>query len=151
MKQNSIYTWICFILPSLPLLKQLRWIPLVYRIKFKLATVTYRTLSTQQPTYLVNLLHFSDISRTLGSSVSKQRFVPKTKLNIDERAFSVAATTLWNQLPFTSKYSETSCKTKLGTFSAVPCSNDNVCLLSPCMTSQMILFVVPLILNCLRI
>ena len=93
--------------PSLPLLKQLHWPPVVYRITFKLATVTQRTLSTQQPTYLVNLLHFSDISRTLRSLVSKQRFVPKTKLSIGKRAFSVAAPTLWNQLPITIKCSET--------------------------------------------
>ena len=32
---------------SLPLLKQLHWLPVVYQIKFKLATVTYRALSTQ--------------------------------------------------------------------------------------------------------
>jgi len=34
--------------------------------------VTYRTLYTHQPTYLVNLLHLLDISRTLRSSISKQ-------------------------------------------------------------------------------
>ena len=79
----------------------------VYQIIFELAIVTYRTLSIQQPTYLVNLLHFSDISRTLRSSVSKHIFVPKTKLNIAERAFSVAAPTIWNQLPIAIKSSET--------------------------------------------
>ena len=41
-------------------------------------------------TYLVNLLHFSDIPRTLRSSVSKQLFVPKTKLNLAKCAFCVA-------------------------------------------------------------
>ena len=92
---------------SLPLLKQLHWFPVVYRIKIKLATVTYRNLSTQQPTYLVNLLLFFDMSRTLRSSVSKERFVPKTKMNIDKRAFSVAAPTIWNQLPITIESSET--------------------------------------------
>ena len=46
-------------------LKQLHWLPVIDPIKFKLATVTYRTLSTQQLT-LVNL-HFSDISRTTRS------------------------------------------------------------------------------------
>ena len=86
------------------LLKQYHWLPIVYRIKFKLATVT---LSTQQPTYLVNLLHFSDISRTLRSSISKKRFVPKTKLNIGKRGFSVAAPTIWNQLTVVVKSSET--------------------------------------------
>jgi len=43
--------------PSLPLLKQLHWLPFVCRIKLKLVSSTYRTFSTQQPTYLINLLH----------------------------------------------------------------------------------------------
>ena len=66
--------------------------------------VTYRTLSTQQPMYLVTLVHFSDISRTLRTSIS---FVPKTKLNIGKYAFSVAAPTIRNQLPITIKSYET--------------------------------------------
>ena len=93
--------------PSLPLLMQLHWLPVVYRIKFNLATVTYCTLSTQQLTYLVNLLHFSDTSRTLRSSVFKQRFVPKTKLNIGKRALTITAPKIWNQLPITIKSYET--------------------------------------------
>ena len=46
-------------------------VTVVYRIKFQIAIVTCRTLSAKQPTYLVNLLHFCDISR---SPISKQRF-----------------------------------------------------------------------------
>ena len=42
---------------------------LVYRIP--MGTVTCRTLSIQQPTYLVDLLHSSDLSRTLRSYISK--------------------------------------------------------------------------------
>ena len=80
---------------SIPLFRQLHWLPVVYRIKFKLVTVTYRTISTQQPTYLVNLLHFSYNSKTFRSSVSKQRFVPKTKLNVGKRAFSETLKHLW--------------------------------------------------------
>ena len=75
--------------------------------QLKLATVTYRTITTQQPTSVVNLLHFSDISRTHRSSVSKQRFVPKTKLSTGKRAFSVAAPIIWNQLPIMIISSET--------------------------------------------
>ena len=56
---------------------------------------------------IINLLHFSGISRAFRSSVSKQLFVPKPKLNIGKRAFSVAASTFWNQLPITITSSET--------------------------------------------
>ena len=72
-------------------------------VKFKLATATYRDFSTQQPIYLFNLLHFSDISKTLSSSVSKQLFFNKTKLNIGKCAFCVAELTIWNQLPIAIK------------------------------------------------
>ena len=70
---------------SLPLLKQLHRLPVSYRINFKLSTLTYRALSTQQPSYLANLLHLSNFHRELRSSIS-QLIVSKTKLN-----FSVAA------------------------------------------------------------
>ena len=61
----------------------------------------------QQLTYLVNLLHFSGISGTLKSSVSKQLFVTMTKLGSGKCAFSVAAPTVWNQLPIAIRSSET--------------------------------------------
>ena len=92
--------------PSLPLLKQLHWLPVSYRINFKLSTLAYRALSTQQPSYLASLLHLSNIPRQLRSSTS-QLIVPKTKLNLGKRAFSVAAPRIWNELPITLKTSET--------------------------------------------
>ena len=89
--------------PSLPLLKQLHWLPVSYRINFKLSTLTYRALSTQQPPYLASLLHHSNIPR---SSISQQLIVPKTNLNLGKRVFSVAAPRVWNELPITLKTSE---------------------------------------------
>ena len=65
---------------SLPLFKQLRWLPVSYRINFKPSTLTYRALSTQQPPYLVSLLYLSNIPRQLRSSISQQFIVTKTKL-----------------------------------------------------------------------
>ena len=76
--------------PSLPLLKQLHWLLVSYRINFKLSTLTYHAISTQQPPYLASLLHLSNIAKQLRSSIS-QLIVPKTKLNLGKRAFSVAA------------------------------------------------------------
>ena len=78
--------------PSLPLLKQLHWLPVNYRIKFKLSTLTYRALAMHQPPYLASLLHFSKLHRT--------------KLNLGKRAFSVAAPIIWNELPTTLKSCE---------------------------------------------
>ena len=64
-------------------------------------------------------------------------FVPKTKLNIGKRAFSVATRAIWNQLPVMIKSSETidTFRNKLEKyFEFVPCCNDDFCL-SLCMTS----------------
>ena len=93
--------------PSLPLLKQLHWLPVNYRIKFKLSTLTYRALAIHQPPYLASLLHFSNIPRQLRSSTSQQLSIPRTKLNLGKRAFSVAAPIIcWNELPTTLKSCE---------------------------------------------
>ena len=92
--------------PSLPLLKQLHWLPVNYRIKFKLCTLTFRALAIHQPPYLASLLHFSNIPRQLRSSTSKQLSIPRTKLNLGKRAFSVAAPIIWNELPTTLKSCE---------------------------------------------
>ena len=67
---------------SLPLLKQLHWLPVNYRIKFKLSTLTYRALAIHQPPYLASLLYFSSIPRQLRSSTSQQLSIPRTKLNL---------------------------------------------------------------------
>ena len=91
--------------PSLPLLRQLHGFPVTYRINFKLSTLTYRALSTQQPPYLASLLHLSNIPRQLRSSIS-QLIVPKTKLNLGKRAFSVILPIVWNELSITLKTSE---------------------------------------------
>ena len=39
-----------------PTLKQLHWLPVVYRIKFKVALVTYKSLNGFAPPYVTNLL-----------------------------------------------------------------------------------------------
>ena len=84
--------------PSLPLLKQLHWLPVNYRIKFKLCTLTFRALAIHQPPYLASLLHFSNIPRQLRSSTSQQLSIPRAKLNLGKRAFSVAAPIIWNEI-----------------------------------------------------
>jgi len=57
--------------------------------------------------FILYVLYKLYISRTLRSSVSKQLFVRKTKLNIGKCTFSVAASTIWNHHPIAIKSSET--------------------------------------------
>ena len=92
--------------PSLPLLKQLHWLPVNYRIKFKLSTQVHIVL-LQYINHLI--LHFSNVPRQLRSSPSQesqQLSIPRTKLNLGKRAFSVAAPIIWNELPTTLKSCE---------------------------------------------
>ena len=64
-----------------------------------------RAQSTQQPPYLASLLHLSNIHRQLRLSIS-QIIIPKTKLNLGKRAFSVATPRVWSKLLITLKTSE---------------------------------------------
>jgi len=63
-------------------LSHLHWLPVHRRIQFKIALITYKTLSTDQPPYLSSLLH-----------------IPPHTTNFSRRAFIFTAPTLWNQLP----------------------------------------------------
>ena len=49
-------------------LSYLHWLPVNYRIQFKIATLTYKTLAACQPSYIYNLLQVYHPSRALRSS-----------------------------------------------------------------------------------
>src|SRR5437899_13030576 len=40
-----------------PALVKLHWLPIHKRIKFKIATITFKVLKNRQPSYLLDLLH----------------------------------------------------------------------------------------------
>ena len=80
------------------LLKQLHWLSVEWRIKFKIACITYKTISTTQPAYLYSSLKRYTPSRTLRSSDSKLLFVPRVRTCFGSRSFAVAAPTIWNFL-----------------------------------------------------
>ena len=58
------------------LLKQLHWLPLEWRIQFKLATLTFKALHGGPP-YLTDLLQHHQSTRSLRSSSSHQLFIPR--------------------------------------------------------------------------
>jgi len=47
-------------LSSNKLLKQLHWLPIEWRIRFKLATLTFKALHTGRPTYISDLFQHHD-------------------------------------------------------------------------------------------
>ena len=40
---------------SIPIIKRLHWLPVKFRIHFKICTITFRTLKYNQPAYLADL------------------------------------------------------------------------------------------------
>jgi hypothetical protein len=43
--------------PAQGLLSKFHWLPIEHRIKFKLATITYKALTINQPSYILSRLH----------------------------------------------------------------------------------------------
>ena len=85
-----------------PVLKSLHWLPVQYRINFKLCCITHRALSLKEPYYLNSLL----INRLNSHSLRSSSFNPLTlpifnKKSNGFRSFAHAAPFLWNHLPNT--------------------------------------------------
>ena len=81
-------------------LQKLHWLPVEYRIKFKVLLLCFKCMYDNGPTYLKELLVPYAPPRSLRSSSSNLLTVPKTTMKrYGDRAFSVAGPVLWNSLP----------------------------------------------------
>ena len=83
-----------------PLLKELHWLPILFRSQYKLATLAYRHFEGTLPPYLSKALTTYQPSRSLRSSHEKLLKVPKTNFKtFGQRSFSFLAPTIWNSVP----------------------------------------------------
>ncbi len=83
-----------------PILMSLHWLPVKYRIDFKIVLFVYKALNNLAPQYLTDLLLPYTLSRTLRSCDLGLLIVPRVKLkNCGDRAFATAGPKLWNILP----------------------------------------------------
>jgi hypothetical protein len=83
-----------------PILKSLHWLKIKQRIDYKIISLTYKTLQTQQPKYLRSLLTVNNNSNTRSSSVLTLLRPPNSsRLKITNRSFSHHAPVIWNKLP----------------------------------------------------
>ena len=83
-----------------PILQELHWLPVKYRITFKLLLITFKILNNCAPGYLTILLESYNPSRTLRSASQNQLVVPRSSTTTyGDSAFSIAAPKLWNSLP----------------------------------------------------
>ncbi len=51
-----------------PILQQLHWLPITYRINYKILLLTFKAIHNLAPPYLLDLLHIATPTRTLRSS-----------------------------------------------------------------------------------
>lgn len=102
-----------------PVLESLHWLPVEFRIKFKLLLLTYKAINGMAPAYLQDELTSYQPNRALRSQNAGLLLVPRVcKSTVGGRAFSYQAPVLWNQLPFHVKQAPTvsTFKTRLKTF-----------------------------------
>ena len=100
--QNCLAKTVSYTSPSLDsshLLRALHWLPVHKRIDFKIAVLAFRILSTQQPAYLHDLIHYYNPPRQLRSSDQILLRQPLTRTAFGTRAFSSAAPKIWNAIP----------------------------------------------------
>ena len=91
-----------------PVLRKLHWLPVQYRIIFKVLLLVYKGLNGLAPANIVELLHYRISSRSLRSSLQRLLSISRTSLNTyGDRAFSAAGPRLWNELPLSLRSSNT--------------------------------------------
>ena len=78
---------------------KLHWLPIPHRIIFKIATITFKLLTTSSPSYLQDLISVYSTQRQLRSSKAPLLNQQTTVNNIARRAFRHAAPSVWNSLP----------------------------------------------------
>ena len=82
-----------------PILKNLHWLPIKQRIKYKTLLLVFKSLNNLAPPYLRNKLVLKS-ENCLRSSNQKLLIIPtKTLKYYGDRSFSTAGPKLWNALP----------------------------------------------------
>ena len=83
-----------------PVLYHLHWLPVSYRIKYKVLVTVYKALNDMTPSYLSDLIKIKSKPRSLRSNSKFLLEVPKVSLkSAGNRAFSHAGPSLFNELP----------------------------------------------------
>ena len=103
-----------------PVLMHLHWLPVKFRVDFKIALLVYKALHGMAPGYIMELLlEKPNCCYQLRSDDQGLLFIPKTRAKtLGDRAFVHAAPSIWNMLPYGIRNSKTiDCfKSQLKTF-----------------------------------
>ena len=85
-----------------PVLRELHWLPVAARIKFKMGVLVYKALHNQLPEYLSDFciqagqFHDHALRSVTHSELAKVRTVTKS---MGDRTFQVLAADTWNRIP----------------------------------------------------
>jgi len=77
----------------------LSWLTVKYRIQYKVAVTVYKILTTEEPSYVTDVIRFHVPSRHLRSCNRNLSQKDRTNLVFTDRSFSQAPPAVWNNLP----------------------------------------------------
>ena len=83
-----------------PVFASLHWLPVHFKIHFKILVLTFRALQGQAPSYLSDFIQPYSPTRSPRSSDQRLLVVPHTRFKTrGDRSFQAVAPRLWNALP----------------------------------------------------
>ena len=92
---------------SEPLRQQLHWLPVEFRINFRILMYVFKSIHNKTPVYINELLEKDIPVRDLRSNTSLKLKVPKIFTKSGEKMFAHAGPTLWNSLPISIRTAST--------------------------------------------
>ena len=86
-----------------PVLLKLHWLPIRFRINYKILLLTFKALNGLAPTYISSLITVKQLSsyslRSNNGLLLEHKRNVKIYPTLGEKAFEIAAPKLWNALP----------------------------------------------------
>ena len=84
-----------------PVLCELHWLPIQYRIIFKILLLVYKSLNGTSASYLAQKLHYRSHTRSLRSVSNELLIQPRSYTKTyGDRAFAVHTPKEWNLIPY---------------------------------------------------
>ena len=93
---------------------QLHWLPVSYRIEYKIALIAYNALKFCQPRYLADLLIHQQQVRATRSEGQCRLYQPVPNSQTSSRGFRYTSPSIWNLLPPDLRIMETVPTFKIG-------------------------------------
>ena len=86
---------------AMPIMRELHWLPICARVRFKVCVMSYRAIHGTAPSYLCSLITRYTPTRPLRSSTREILLVepPHRTSTYGLRCFEIAGPRLWNRLP----------------------------------------------------